>query len=77
MWIWAIALLVASYAIQIFMTPKQEGPKPAAFDEFDFPQMEEGTPQIIVFGDVWIDDWMVLWYGNYDTSAIKSKGGKK
>lgn len=75
--LWALALLVASYAIQVLIAPKPIKPKPAAFDEFDFPQMEEGTPQAVIFGDVWAPDWCVLYYGNYRTSAVKSDGGKK
>ena len=73
--IFAIATLVVSY----LLTPKQkvETPKPATLDEFDFPQIEEGTPQCVIFGDVWIPDWTVLWFGNMRTSAIRSKGGKK
>lgn len=75
--LWAIGLLVASYAIQALLTPKPNNPKPAAFQDFDFPQADEGTPQCVIFGDVWTPDWTVLWYGNYRTSAIKKKQGKK
>ena len=74
---WALALFVASYAIQILMLPKGEQAKPASLDDFDFPQVDEGTPQSVIFGDVWISDWQVLWYGNMRTSAIKSDSGKK
>ena len=73
--IFAIAALVVSYLLT--PKPKVETPKPATLDEFDFPQIEEGTPQCVVFGDVWIPDWTVLWFGNMRTSAIRSKGGKK
>ena len=73
--IFAIAALVVSYLLT--PKPKVETPKPATLDEFDFPQIEEGTPQCVIFGDVWIPDWCVLWFGNMRTSAIKSKGGKK
>ncbi|MDO5646296.1 hypothetical protein [Paracoccus sp. (in: a-proteobacteria)] len=75
--VWAVAMLLASFAIQVVMTPRPERPKPASLDDFNFPQVEDGTPQSVVFGDVWISDWHVLWYGNLRTSAIKSKGGKK
>lgn len=75
--IWAIGMLIASYAIQAIMTPKPEKPKPAALDEFEFPQIDEGTPQCVVFGDVWIPDWHVLWFGNLRTSEIKSESAKK
>ncbi len=75
--IFAIGLLIASYAIQALTTPKTDPQKPAALEDFDFPQFEEGTPQSVVFGDVWTEDMFVLWYGNLRTSAIKSSGGKK
>lgn len=75
--IFAIGMMIASYAIQALLTPKPVKPKAAALEDFDFPQVEEGTPQSIVFGDVWISDWHVLWYGNLRTTAVRSKGGKK
>lgn len=75
--LWAIGMLVASFAIQVLLMPKPEKPKPAALEDFDFPQVEEGTPQSVVFGDVWIKDWHVLWFGNLRTSAVKQKTGKK
>lgn len=68
--IFALVLLVASYVITTLTAPKPVQPKPAAFEDFDFPQVDEGTPQMVVFGDVWIEDWMVLWYGNYRSEAI-------
>lgn len=75
--IWAIGMLIASYVIQVALTPRPEQPKPASLEDFDFPQVEEGTPQSVIFGDVWISDWHVLWYGNLRTSKVSSKGGKK
>ena len=74
--IFAIGMLVASYAIQVIMMPKPERPKPASLSDFDFPQIDEGTPQAVVFGDVVTEGWQVLGYGNYRTEAVKSKGGK-
>lgn len=73
----AIALLVVSYTITALTTPKADKPKPALLSEFDFPQVDEGTPQSVIFGDCWTEDWVVLWYGNYRTTAIKSNGSKK
>ena len=75
--LWAIALLVASYAVQTILAPKAVKPRPASLEEFDFPQFEEGTPEAVIFGDCWTQDWFVLWYGNYSTRAVKSDGGKK
>ncbi len=75
--IFAIALLVVSYAITALMTPKPSVPKPALMEDFDLPQIDEGTPQAVVFGDVWTPDWLVLWYGDLRSSPIKSNGKKK
>lgn len=76
--LWAIALifLVVAFIIQSFLV-KRPSVKPAALEDFDFPQHEEGTPQAVIFGDVWTDGPQILWYGNYRTIKIKSKGGKK
>ncbi len=75
--LWSIGLLIASYAIQVLLTPKTEPAKPSSLEDFDFAQFEEGTPQAVIFGDVWTTDQYILWYGNLRTSAIKSGGGKK
>ena len=77
MFLLALGMMIASYAINALLAPKTDTPKPASLDAFDFPQVDEGTPQSVVFGDVWIEDWHVLWYGNLRTSAVKSEGGKK
>ncbi|MFT0531598.1 hypothetical protein ACMHYJ_02015 [Castellaniella hirudinis] len=75
--IYYLAIMVASYLISTALAPKPKAPPPAAFEDFDFPQYDETTPQLVVFGDVWLKDWQVLWYGNYRTSAIKNDGDKK
>lgn len=75
--LFSIGLLIASYVIQALITPETEKPKPATIDEFDLPQTKEGTPQAVIFGDVWISDWIVLWYGNLRNSPVKSSGAKK
>ncbi len=71
-----VAILIASMVISYALRPKQQGPKPAAFEDIEFPQAAEGTPQAVIFGDVWVNDWMVLGVGNYRVEEIKA-GGKK
>jgi hypothetical protein len=68
--IWAIGLLVASAFIQALLIKRQDQ-KPAALGDFNFPVAEVGSPQSIIFGDCWTPDWMVLWYGNFDSRPIK------
>lgn len=72
----AMIMLVASYVIQVVFGPKHQSPEPAAFEDIDFPQADEGTPQAVVFGDCWVNDWTVLGLGNFRTRAIKTKSGK-
>lgn len=74
-WIYIIIMLISLY-LSISNMPKPEKPKPAAFEDFEFPQFDEGTAQAVFFGDCWTEDWMVLTYGNYRTVAIKRKSGK-
>lgn len=73
----ALFMLVASMLISAALAPKQVPPKPAAFEDIDFPQAEDGTPQCVIFGDAWCSDWTVLAVGDYRTTPIKSTGGKK
>jgi len=76
--IWVqLAIWVVSYFIAAATQPKPPKPKPALLEDFQFPQCDDGTPQAVIFGDVWTQDWMVLGVGNYRTQAIKQKGGKK
>lgn len=73
----ALIMMIASYILQTVFGPKQKAPEPVAFKDIDFPQTEDGTPQAVVFGDCWIQDWAVLAVGNYRTEAFKIKGGGK
>jgi len=74
--IYAVIFLVA--AIVAYVTaPKPPKPlPPAILGDGDFPQTDDGTEQYVIFGDVWLPDWIVLAYGNQRTSAIRTKGGK-
>jgi hypothetical protein len=79
--VFAIAMLVISYAITALTAKKQPNndAKPARIGDFSFPTHDEGTAQAVVFGECWTEDWMVLYYGNLSSEAIKAKssGGKK
>lgn len=77
MWVQAIIMLVASFVISAAIAPKAQQPKPTAFEDIDFPQAEEGTPQAVFFGDCWSGDWTVGAVGNYRTTPVKSGSSKK
>lgn len=72
---WALVLMTASYVIQSFLV-RPQNQNPATLADFDFPQIADGTPHAVVFGDGWLDGWQVLFYGNFRTKKVKS-GGKK
>jgi hypothetical protein len=71
------AVLIGGFLIQALFAKKPKPPRATTLDDFEVPQIEEGTPQAVVFGDVWLEGWQVVWYGNYRTTKIKSKGKKK
>lgn len=75
--IYYIVVIIVSVLVQMALAPKPTLPEPATFNDFEFPQYEEGTPQAVVFGDVRIKGWMVLTYGNFRAEEIRKSGGKK
>lgn len=73
---WVGIALIASFVLQAFMM-KRPTQRQVTLDDFDTPQIEDGTPHAVVFGEGWLEGWQVLWYGNYRSKKIKTKGGKK
>lgn len=70
MWFQLFVLIVSTY-LQYANQPKPKQPKPAALSEFEFPQIDESTPQEVIFGDCWTSGWFVLGVGNFRTTPIK------
>lgn len=66
-----IFIMIAAAYLQQAMAPKPKAPKPAALSDFDFPQIDESTPQAVIFGECWQDGWFVLGVGNYRTTPVK------
>ncbi len=65
-----IAIMIVSLLLEYAPTPRPPKAKPAALSDFDFPQSTEGTPQAVIFGDCWTEDWMVLGVGNFRTTPV-------
>lgn len=72
-----IAIMIISAILSYALAPKPMEPPKPSLEDFDFPTAEEGRPIPVVFGTVWISGPNILWYGDLDTQAVKSKGGKK
>lgn len=81
----AIFQLVIAVVISYAFAPSSRSSsssRAAAFEAGNLPVADEGTRIYEAFGDVNIDDWMVIGYGDYRTRNIKadeaaSSSGKK
>lgn len=76
----ALALMVVSAAITALTAKKapNNDATPSTLAQFQVPSITEGTPQTVVFGDVWLTEWQVLWYGNLESTPIRAATpGKK
>lgn len=70
-------IMIVAIIIAVALAPKPPQPKPAALADFDVPTAEEGKPICKVFGEAWVRDPNVLWYGDLSSEPIRKKGGKK
>lgn len=69
-----VIIIITSYFINKALQPKpQDNTKAVGIDDFDFPQIAEGTPQMMVFGTVRVKGWFILAYGNLRSNGIKVK----
>lgn len=75
MWI-QLVIMIVSLIIQLVTRPHPQKPPAATLNDVNIPTIAQGTPICVVFGDVRLNNWMVLWYGALRNSPIKS-GGKK
>lgn len=70
---WAyIAIQLVAALIEYELTPTPPGAKPQIAQK---PTVQQGTPRRIIFGDRWVGDAQVCYWGNQRQTPIKS-GGK-
>lgn len=72
--IYAVVMLVLSYAITLSMQPKPERP---VAGQLDVPTADEGGNIPVCFGENILKQSNVIWYGDPTVTPIKTKGGKK
>ncbi|RWN30116.1 MAG: hypothetical protein EOR97_17235 [Mesorhizobium sp.] len=70
MW-WNIIIALASYALQLALTPKPQNAKAKSLEDFQAPTAEEGREIPVCFGTNDFADPNVTWYGDLQKSAIK------
>lgn len=74
---WLVAIFVGALVLSFAMQPKIQTQKPAGLGEIEAPIAEEGVEIPVLFGTRDLKGPNVVWYGDLQTVAIKSKGGKK
>ena len=75
-WIHAIIHIV-SLVVSYSMAPMPQAAPPAGFNELKVPTAEEGGEIPVLFGTRDLLAPNVVWYGDFSSTAIRKKGGKK
>jgi len=70
-------VMIAVIILSIVLAPKPESPKPASLTDFEVPTADNSRAIPVVFGTVMVSGPNVVWYGDLNTQAIYSEGGKK
>lgn len=72
----AVLISIAINAVAYLLTPKPKSESPTA-GSLDIPVTKDGTPIPVIFGEVWIKDPHIAYWGNANSRAIVKSGGKK
>jgi len=72
-----IMMAASSLLTLAFSSSSSSALTPATLEDFDYEQVDEGTPQPVVFGENWVDDFFIMAYGNLRTKKVKAKEAKK
>ena len=70
-----IMISIAISAIAYIISPKPKVQTPTA-GTLDIPKPKLGEPISVIFGEEWVEDCNISYYGNAQTKAIKARGGK-
>lgn len=76
MW-WRLILGVVLNVVSGLFVKPPPGPTASTLKDFSVPRSDEGARIIDFAGTIWISDPHVAWYGDFDSNAIRQKGGKK
>jgi hypothetical protein len=68
MWI-QLAILVVAAILSYALTPKPKTPPPDTLSDVSVPTIEVGKPIGVAFGEVWVDDSNILWYGDLGSNG--------
>lgn len=68
---WNILLGIASFALNLLLSPKPQSKKPSSLEDFGIPVAEEGLEIPVAFGSVWQKSPNTVWYGDLQLQPIK------
>lgn len=71
-----IFIMVIAALLTYALTPKPKTPPPDQLSDVSVPTIEIGKPVSVAFGEVWIDDSNILWFGDLSSQPISPSGGK-
>ena len=73
-----IAVLIVTAILSYALRPKPQVTPPDTLSDVSVPTIEIGKPVGVAFGEVWVDDSNILWYGDLSSQPIyaTSGGGK-
>ena len=71
-----IAVLIVTAILSYALRPKQQTQPPDTLSDVSVPTIEIGKPVSVAFGEVWVDDSNILWYGDLSSQPIYASGGK-
>lgn len=72
-----IAVLIVTLILSYALRPKQQNPPPDTLSDVSVPTIEIGKPVGVAFGEVWVDDSNILWFGDLSSQPIFATSGGK
>jgi hypothetical protein len=71
-----IAVLIVTAILSYALRPKPQTQPPDTLSDVSVPTIEIGKPVAVAFGEVWVDDSNVLWFGDLSSQPIFASSGK-
>ena len=76
MW-WQIAINVGLALVSYLLYKPPPGPKALTASDLSVPKSQEGAYIYDFAGTIWVDDAHVVYSGDFSSTGIYKKGGKK
>lgn len=71
-----IAAVALTLAFAFAFRPRPQNVPPPLITDIQLPNSEQGRAKPVLFGCRYLKGYVVVWWGDFLTKAIKVKGGK-